>query len=166
MPSSDADPPANRDVSAGPASVSKEAVVSAPTVSLTLSPIPLIIGSVTMHGEFSFADHHALEIVFSPLIPSPLSNGAGGIDVSLGYRLYPMNPFDGLTLGVDLLTGFASGLPFIGDAGYYGMGMNLGWKWIVGDTFTIGVGGGVQVLSFDSSPLVRPTLDFELGVSF
>lgn len=155
-------------------------------IAITLNPLGLLWGRLSGNLEVELAPHHSL--IASPNIlvvsanrgsaDSFISRGLGfasdtsnSIGVELGYHYWVewRRTLRGPFLGPSLLLGGTSAAN-VGDPshtqGYWGIAFDVGWQEVLPAGFTVGGGGGLELVRMAGTGALTPRLLFQIGWSF
>ena len=165
------------------------AASSSPKNTLTINPLPLVLGMVAL--EYERATSENLSLYVAPSYWS-LSFGSGddefgfasyGLGIGARYFMSGVAP-EGFWVAPGIDIGFASAewRGVEGSGVGFGIGAQLGYTWILGDVFDISLGLGAQYASneveveVDEAGIketqtngysgVSPTLRFAIGAAF
>jgi hypothetical protein len=153
---------------------------------LTLNPVPLIWGRVSVNLELLFEAHHALVLSPNVLLPNAdrggllaqalgfatsASSGAGG---EIGYHYWSHyhwwpGQLVGVYWGPSFLLGETNNTTAGGGTGawgYWGAALDIGQQTVFGSGFTAGAGLGVGFVRMASSSAIFPRFLVQVGWAF
>lgn len=97
--------------------------------------------------EIPFANHHSVVLTATEQLGSKGRARVGEVS----YRLYPLGDVRRLFVGVAAFAGgnhyegTIGGVPTEGNGWFYGVGVDVGWRWLFSNGVALGVGVGAQV---------------------
>jgi hypothetical protein len=153
------------------------------TLALTLNPLPLIWGRLSVNVEWLFLPHHSLIASPNLLISNVNRGGAlgmafgyaqqtsGGAGTELGYHFwwYSERTLRGPFFGPSFLGGFttnATAGTTTNAQPYWGAALDIGDQEVLPGGFTAGAGLGVGYVRMADSSTFFPRLLAQLGWSF
>lgn len=139
-----------------------EAEAAGPRNTVTISPINLIFGTVSLEYERRLGSHASLFVGPEVLLPFGAFRGLDedeslfGVEGRIGVRLFPFgNALEGFYTAFDLNIGWARAeageQSATGSTG--SLGLSIGGQWQVDDVFAVGldIGGGWRLSQIDLS---------------
>ena len=155
-------------------------------LAVTLNPLGLLWGRLSANVEMELEPHHSL--IASPNVLVVRANRGGandlvseglgfasqtsnsvGIELGYHYWLQWQRSLRGPFLGPSLLLG-ATSAANVGDPShtqvYWGLAFDGGWQEVLPSGFTVGAGGGLELLRMAGSGALVPRFLLQIGWSF
>jgi hypothetical protein len=182
-------PPPYRAVPVHPRRVEEVVYVERPEprpVAITLNPLGLFVGRLSANVELQIEPHHSFIVAPNVLVfdadrgqaHSLISEGLGfathsssSVGVELGYHYWWQwhralrGPFFGPSLLLGGTSQASAGDP-TREQGYWGLAFDVGDQEVLPGGFTVGAGGGLEVVELAGKAAVVPRLLLDVGCSF